>query len=145
MLAVSLATLTASLQRCGRRNEALATATEAVGIRRQLALEQPASFRVPLASSLRDVSILLSDLGQRRQALVSIEEAIQIILPRLEEPDVLPDAERYRNSYVSCCKAAGRIPDRRIMARFEASGPSVRQPKIDSRPRWRRRRGTTRR
>lgn len=60
----------------GRRDEALAAATEAVGIRRRLADPGVQASAIPLALSLRLRSELLSALGEMQDALSAAQEAV---------------------------------------------------------------------
>jgi tetratricopeptide (TPR) repeat protein len=59
----------------GRREEALAAATEAVTIRRDLARARPEAFTPDLAMSLNNLANRLSELGQREEALAAATEA----------------------------------------------------------------------
>ncbi|HRI68216.1 MAG TPA: tetratricopeptide repeat protein [Polyangium sp.] len=62
----------------GRFVEALAAMQEAVGIYRQLAEGRPGAYLPNLASSLNNLGIRQSDLGQREAALASTQEAVAI-------------------------------------------------------------------
>jgi tetratricopeptide (TPR) repeat protein len=65
----------------GQREEALASAQEAVDIRRKLAQARPEAFLPDLAESLNNLGIWQSELGQREAALASAEEALDAIWP----------------------------------------------------------------
>ena len=52
--------------------------SEAVEIRRKLAADRPAAFNPDLANSLNDLSLILSDLGHREDALTAIREAVEL-------------------------------------------------------------------
>ncbi len=60
----------------GRREEALEAAAQAGEIRRQQAAQRPDAFRPDLASSLTNLSVMLSALGRREEALEATAEAV---------------------------------------------------------------------
>ncbi|MDC0678849.1 tetratricopeptide repeat protein [Sorangium atrum] len=60
----------------GQREAALASAQEAVTIRRTLAEQQPSAFLPDLALGLNNLGKTLSELGQREAALASTQEAV---------------------------------------------------------------------
>ncbi|MDY7104815.1 MAG: tetratricopeptide repeat protein, partial [Actinomycetota bacterium] len=62
----------------GRREEALATAEEAVAIRRRLADANPAAYLADLAMSVNNLANRQSAVGRREEALATAEEAVAI-------------------------------------------------------------------
>jgi tetratricopeptide (TPR) repeat protein len=80
-LATSLNTHAATLSALGRREEAEATAREAVGLRRKLAAARPEAFEPYLAGSLNIHANTLSDLGRRENALQASDEAVRLLRP----------------------------------------------------------------
>jgi tetratricopeptide (TPR) repeat protein len=77
-LADSLNNLSTRLSELGRWDEALVASTEAVGIRRELALTRNDAFLAELAQSLSNLSIRLAEVGRRDDALVASTEAVDI-------------------------------------------------------------------
>ena len=90
-MARSLGDLAVRLSEVGDREGALAPAREAVEIRRELAAENPETFRPNLASSLNNLAIRLSEMGDRGGALALAREAAEI---RRELAAKNPDAFR---------------------------------------------------
>ena len=78
-LAGSLNNLAAMLSELGRREEALAAATEAVTIRRDLARARPEAFTRNLTVSLNTLAAILSALGQREEAMAAVQEAKDLL------------------------------------------------------------------
>jgi tetratricopeptide (TPR) repeat protein len=78
MTASSLNNLGNRLSALGRHEEALASAQEAVDIRRRLAAARPDVYTAALASSLNNLGNLLSALGRHEEALASAQEAVDI-------------------------------------------------------------------
>ncbi len=68
--------LSSWLSRMGRREDALAAASEAVTAYRDLAAARPDAFLPGLATSLNNQSGCLSGLGRREEALASASEAV---------------------------------------------------------------------
>ncbi|MFF2901112.1 tetratricopeptide repeat protein, partial [Streptomyces sp. NPDC057966] len=66
------------LSNVGRREEALAVASEAVAIRRRLAEENPAAYMPDLAMALNNLGATLSNVGRREEALAVASEAVAI-------------------------------------------------------------------
>ncbi|WP_366851062.1 tetratricopeptide repeat protein [Methanothrix sp.] len=62
----------------GRREDALASAQEAVEIHRKLARSNPAAFLPDLATSLNNLGNRLSALGRQKEAMASAQEAVDI-------------------------------------------------------------------
>jgi hypothetical protein len=62
----------------GKREEALASAEEAVGHYRELAKDRRDAFLPDLAMSLNNLGVMQSGLGKREEALASAEEAVQL-------------------------------------------------------------------
>ena len=77
--ASSLNNASVFLSRLGQREEALAAATEAVTIRRDLARARPEAFTPDLAGSLNNLANVLSKLGQREEALAVAREARDLL------------------------------------------------------------------
>jgi hypothetical protein len=69
-----------------------------------------------------NLSVRLSDLGKREDALTANEEAISKLLLRLEvAPYMLPDSGvKLVQRYIACCEAVAQDPDPELMARFVA-------------------------
>jgi tetratricopeptide (TPR) repeat protein len=78
LLASLLNNLAVRLRDLGRREQALAAAEEAVGLRRPLAADRPDAFTPDLARSLNNLANTLSELGRREQALAAAEEAVRL-------------------------------------------------------------------
>ena len=76
-LAGSLNNLANRLSDLGEREQALAAAEEAVGLRRALAAARPEAFTPDLASSLNNLANRLSALGRPEAALAATEEAVR--------------------------------------------------------------------
>ncbi|RUQ61991.1 tetratricopeptide repeat protein [Azospirillum doebereinerae] len=74
-LAAGLNNLASFLSALGRREKALAAATEAVTLRRQLAKQYPDAFTPDLARSLNTLANRLSELGRCEDALAAATEA----------------------------------------------------------------------
>ena len=77
-LAGLLAKLTIRFANLGRREEALATSLEAVGICRQLVAARPDAFLPDLAGTLHHLGAMLANLGRREEALVASQEALEL-------------------------------------------------------------------
>jgi tetratricopeptide (TPR) repeat protein len=77
----------------GRREEAMAAATEAVDLRRALAKENPDAFLPNLAMSLNNLGAMLSARGRREEAMAAAREAVDLRRALAKEnPDTfLPD------------------------------------------------------
>jgi tetratricopeptide (TPR) repeat protein len=90
-LAIALNKLAKALGEVGRREDALATARDAVAIRRELANEQPDAFRADLAVALANLGKALLDVGRREDALAVAQESVAI---RRELAAQRPDAFR---------------------------------------------------
>jgi tetratricopeptide (TPR) repeat protein len=98
------------LSALGRREEALAAASEAAEICRRLAETRPDAFLPNLASSLNNLGAMLSALGRREEALAAASEAAEIYR-RLSEtrPDAfLPDLAMSLNNLGAMLSALGR-------------------------------------
>jgi len=67
------------LSELGRREEALAAATEAVTIRRDLARARPEAFTPYLAMSLNNLAHILAALGQYEEAMAAVQEAKDLL------------------------------------------------------------------
>jgi tetratricopeptide (TPR) repeat protein len=75
MLAAALDRLRDALDRVGRYREALDAAEEAVGLYRDLVVDQP-GLRSELAQAVRNLSVGLGRVGRYREALDAAEEAV---------------------------------------------------------------------
>ncbi len=73
----------------GRHDDALAAATEAVAISRNLAGARPGAFRPHLAAALNNLGNVLSMLNRHADALTATAEAVAI---RRDLARALPDA-----------------------------------------------------
>jgi tetratricopeptide (TPR) repeat protein len=106
----SLNNLGVRLSDLGRREEALQTTDEAVGIYRQLAAQRPDAFLPDLASSLNNLGNMLSDLGRREEALQATDEAVRIRRQlAAQRPDVfLPDLASSLGNLGNRLSALGR-------------------------------------
>jgi tetratricopeptide (TPR) repeat protein len=82
-------TLALRLSRAGLRAEALKASTDAVGLSRSLASDDPASFEPVLAASLARIGTYHAEMGQRKEALDAAMEAAAL-WKRLADAD--PDA-----------------------------------------------------
>ncbi|WP_322755187.1 tetratricopeptide repeat protein, partial [Frankia sp. Cas3] len=98
------------LSAVGRRAEALAPATEAVGLSRRLAEAAPDAYLPDLAMSLTTLAIGLSEVGRRAEALAPATEAVGLYR-RLAEaaPDAyLPDLAGSLNNLAIGLSEVGR-------------------------------------
>jgi len=97
----------------GRREEALATAEEAVRIRRQLAAVRPDAFLPELAGSLNNLATFLSNLGRREDALATAEEATELYrhLAAARPDAFLPDLAMSLNNLANRLSDLGRRED----------------------------------
>jgi tetratricopeptide (TPR) repeat protein len=66
------------LSMLGRGEDAVMATTEAVGLYRRLAANNPTDFEPDLAGSLNNLSVTLSDLGLHRDALTASTQAVGI-------------------------------------------------------------------
>ena len=89
-LAARLGTLAMRLANLGRREEALATCQEAVGIYRTLAKGRPDAFLPDLAMSLGNLGAYLSKVERREEALATCHDAIGIYRSLAEDRPDLP-------------------------------------------------------
>ncbi|AWB07516.1 hypothetical protein A6A40_21065 (plasmid) [Azospirillum humicireducens] len=78
ILAAGLNNLANRLGELGRREDALAAATEAADLYRQLAKQRPDAFTPNLAMSLNNLAAFLSELGRREDALAAATEAADL-------------------------------------------------------------------
>jgi hypothetical protein len=62
----------------GRWEDAVLVTTEAVGLYRRLAANNPTEFEPDLAGSLNNLSMMLSDLGLHRDALAASTQTVDI-------------------------------------------------------------------
>ena len=120
--AVLAGNLAKRLSDLGRREEALAVAEEAVGLRRDLAVARPEAFLPDLALSLNNLANMLSDLGRREEALAAAKEAVSTLRPLfLSEPFAFERMMRViRATYLACYSANGRAPDQELLTPIEA-------------------------
>jgi len=72
---MSVNNLANRLSEPGRREDALAAATEAVTIRRDLARARPEAFTPNLGISLNNLARILFALGRREEAVAAAQEA----------------------------------------------------------------------
>lgn len=77
-LAMTLSNLSALWLDCGRLDDALKVAEEAVAIRRRLAGDHPLAFSYPLAVSLNNLSAILDQMGRAQESRTAIEETVGI-------------------------------------------------------------------
>ena len=110
VLATSLNNLANRLSALGRREEALAVATEAVEIYRALAAVRPDAFRPDLAGSLNNLANRLSALGRREEALTVATEAVDIYraLAAVRPGAFRPDLATSLNNLANRLSALGR-------------------------------------
>jgi tetratricopeptide (TPR) repeat protein len=108
-LAVGLVNLSTDLSDLGRHEEALAATQEAVDIFRRLAESLPDAFLEPaplhaLASSLKNLGAMLSNVGRREEALAPTKEAVDIHRRLAQSrPDAfLPDLSGSLNTSARC-------------------------------------------
>jgi tetratricopeptide (TPR) repeat protein len=90
---MSLNNLGGDLSALGRREEALAAASEAADIYRRLSKARPDAFLPNLATSLNNTGAMLSALGRREEALAAASEAADIYrrLSKARPDAFLPD------------------------------------------------------
>ncbi len=98
------------LRYLGRREDALATAEEAVRHYRALAGARPDAFTPDLAMSLNNFAAMLSDLGRREDALAAAEEAVRHYRAVAEtRPDAFtPDLAASLNNLAAMLSDLGR-------------------------------------
>jgi tetratricopeptide (TPR) repeat protein len=111
------------LSEVGRREDALAPAEEAAGIRRRLAEANPAAYLPALASALNNLGIRLSEVGRREDALAPAEEAAGIYR-RLAEANpaaYLPDLAMSLWAVGWICAKSAVQPQRGLDAVEEAA------------------------
>ena len=97
----------------GRREEALDTTTEAVGIYRRLAAARPDAFEPNLAASLSNLGSWLSALGRREEALAATTEAVGIYRRlAVARPDAFePDLAASLSSWSAALALNGRVEE----------------------------------
>ncbi len=120
-LAWSLHNLGKMLGDLDRREEALAATEAVVALRRSLSATRPDAFLPDLASSLHNLGLWLSALGRLEEALAAAEEAVRILAPYFSR---YPAAFRewmsiFARNYLLHSEAAGREPDRELLAPLE--------------------------
>jgi tetratricopeptide (TPR) repeat protein len=101
------------LSTLGRREDALAAATEAVGLYRDLARARPEAFTPDLATSLSNLANGLSELGRREDALAAATEAVTIRrdLARARPEAFTPDLTMSVNNLANRLSEPGRRED----------------------------------
>ncbi len=111
------------LSRLGRREDALAAATEAAHVYRNLARAQPEAFRPALATSLGNVARTLAEIGRREDALATATEAAEIYrdLARTQPEAFAPDLAASLNNLAGALSGLRRHGDALTAAR-EAAG-----------------------
>ena len=109
--------LAARLRELGQREEALARAEEAMGIRRKLAAERPDAFLPDLAMSLGARGSVLLGLERYGEAANSFAEGLQSITPQfLKLPAAFGRLVVYLAwAYPEACQRAGREPDAAVL------------------------------
>lgn len=105
-----------------RSSEALERFDEAVEIRRRLASANPDPFEADLATSLNNQAAMLSVVGGPRESLTAIEEALHMMVPKLEvTPDLLPDGGwRILRAYIRLHQQLQTEPDHALINRHIA-------------------------
>ncbi|MFM9706469.1 effector-associated constant component EACC1 [Streptomyces galilaeus] len=119
--ATALSTLGNRLAEVGERDHALATAEQAMVIRRQLADADPSGHSYDLARSLSNLSNRLADLERHQEALEAIDEAVTLCRHLAEtNPDAfLSDLATMLNNQGAALRETGR-PTEAINAAGEA-------------------------
>jgi predicted O-linked N-acetylglucosamine transferase (SPINDLY family) len=107
-----------ALSALGRREDALASAQEAVEIHRKLARSNPAAFLPDLATSLNNLGNRLSALGRQKEAMASAQEAVDIHrhLAQSNPSAFLPDLATSLNNLGAFLSALGRREDALVPA-----------------------------
>jgi tetratricopeptide (TPR) repeat protein len=102
--------LAVRLSGVGRREEALATAEQAVRLRRALAEARPDAFTPNLALSLNNLTTMLRGLGRREDALAAAEEAVRLCRAlAVARPDAFtPNLATSLNNLASMLSDLGR-------------------------------------
>jgi tetratricopeptide (TPR) repeat protein len=120
-LALFLNDLANRLGQIGRSDEALATADEAIAIRRQLAETDPDTYLPHLAQALHTRAVFLSELGRREEALQAAEDGVAI-RRRLAETDPDPGLSGLAMSLANLANFLGEAgrPDDALAAAEEA-------------------------
>ena len=107
ILAIALNNLAAFQRQARQYREALALAEEAVTLHRELVSQDPGVFRLGLAKSLRNLSLVLSFFDQQEKAVAAVEEAVSISRQlAAEAPDAfrpdLADSLQQLSAELSC-------------------------------------------
>jgi hypothetical protein len=92
-----------------------------VEIRRKLSSTRPEAYLPHLARSLNNFSKRLSDLGRREEALLAIEEAVEILHPFFDRhPKAYAEwAEAMLDNLRQCSAEVDREPDAGLVGGLE--------------------------
>jgi len=104
------------LSEVGRREEALAVASEAVAIRRRWAEQNPDAYEPNLAAALNNLANRLLEAGRGEEALPTIEEASELYRrlaeanPGVYEPEVVASQSNIAGAYLAIGDVGRAVP-----------------------------------
>ena len=114
----ALGNLGVRLSTLGRREDALAAAEEAVGLRRTLAAQRPDAFRPDLATSLMVLAGVLDGLARAEEAVAANVEAIATLTDHFVRmpPAFAQSMGAMARDYLERCEKLDREPDMALLA-----------------------------